>query len=351
VIRSAIVAIAAAAVLTACVGGSDPKPAPTQTAKAKSVGPKAGDCLADADSKLDLADPDFSTKVKCTKPHLYEVTGVSPVPDRFLDDPGDPKSTIKEEPLEQDGPDELSFARYARLTCSNHLWDTMGVEAANIRSGRTRLSEIGAFPAVSGVAYRHTLTPEPKWSKGEHELICFAEFRDPAVNQGPAAPTPVSSYNLKPVAEKFLSSHFPSERRRCVVRSAEDDGPCTRAHDAEIIFTYNARLAFGLPFVKKAIRAGGRDDKINDRMLKVCRDVLPGLLESPIDPELFVWGWTAMGSYSGWDLPTDQAPGLYDYPVECEVWPIDEGLVLAPGTVVHRPDRPELEDRSYRSDA
>lgn len=359
-IRSAIAALAAAFVLTACVGGSDPKPAASPVSKA--VAPRAGDCFADADSKLDVADPDFSTKVKCTKRHLYEVTGVSAVPVRFLEpaeDPEDPEATVRERLMGSDGGGG-GFAQHASATCSNHLWRAMGVDAEAIR--RTRLSEIGAYPATAGVVYRQTLTPEPAWGKGEHRLICFAEFRDPSENQGAAAPASVSSYNLKPVVGRFLGSHFPVERRRCYVQSDEYEdevevGPCTRAHDSEVVFTYNARLAFGTRFVKEAMRADeddeidAADDKVMDRLQKVCRDILPKILAGPIDSELFVSGWAAIDQFAAWYPSTDLTYEAYDYPVECELWPTDEALVLAPGTVVHRPDRPELEDRAYRSDA
>ena len=354
-IRSVIVALAAAAVLTACVGGSDPKPSATTTPVSKVVTPKAGDCFADADSKFDLADPDFSTKVKCTKRHLYEVTGARPVPARFLnpaEDPEDPDATVRERLLTPSGSDDRSFAHHANATCSTQLWRAMGVDAESIRSGRVRLSEIGAYPAVSGIAYRFTLTPEPAWSKGEHRLICFAEFRDPSEDQGAAAPASVSSYNLKTIAGRFLTSHFPSERRQCLVLSDEnadeyETGACTDAHEAEIILTYNARLAFGSRFVEEAIRADGKDDKILDRIDKVCSDILPKVLARSIDSELYVWGWSAFESFD----PSDPYTDLTYYSVECQLWPSDEDLVFAPGTVVHRPDRPELEDRSYRSDA
>ena len=354
-IRSAAVALAAAAVLTACVGGSDPKPAATTTPVSKVVTPKAGDCFADADSKFDLADPDFSTKVKCTKRHLYEVTGASPVPERFLnpaEDSEDSDATVRDRLLEPDGPIDRRFERYVSATCSNHLWSAMGVDAKGIRSGRARLSEIGAYPATSGVSYRYTLMPDPEWSKGNHALICFAEFRDPSEDQEQAAPTPVSSYNLKTIAGRFLTSHFPSERRQCLVLSDEnadeyETGACTDAHEAEIILTYNARLAFGSRFVEEAIRADGKDDKILDRIDKVCSDILPKVLARSIDSELYVWGWSAFESFD----PSDPYTDLTYYSVECQLWPSDEDLVFAPGTVVHRPDRPELEDRSYRSDA
>jgi hypothetical protein len=365
VIRSAAVVLAAAVVLTACVGGSDPKPAATTTPASTAVTPKAGDCFADADSKLDPADPDFSTKVKCTTSHLYEVTGVSRVPARFLKpaaDPDDPGATVRDRLLEADGTGDQGFAQYASTTCSDHLWRTMGVDAEDIRSGDARLSEIGAYPAAAGIVYRHTLTAEPDWSKGPHGLICFAEFRDPREDQGAAAPASVSSYNLKTVAGRFLSSHFPVERRRCYVQSDEYEdevelGPCTRAHESEVVFTYNARLAFGTRFVKEAMRADeddetdAADDKIMDRTVQVCRDILPKVLARPIDSELFVSGWSAVDQFAAWYPSTDLTYEAYDFPVECELWPSDEALVFAPGTVVHRPDRPELEDRSNRSDA
>ncbi|MDX6233054.1 MAG: hypothetical protein QOH68_2054 [Nocardioidaceae bacterium] len=363
-IRSAIVALAAAAVLTACVGGSDPKPAASTPASTTSAA-RAGDCFADADSKLDPADPDFSTKVKCTKRHLYEVTGVSAVPVRFLEpaeDPEDPDATVRERLLAPEGGGDRAFAQHASAVCSDHLWRTMGVDADAIRSGRAHLSDIGAFPAAAGIIYRHTLTPEPAWTKGEHRLICFAEFRDPSEDQGAAAPASVSSYNLTTIAGRFLSSHFPVERRRCYVQSDEYEGevelgPCTQAHESEVVFTYNARLAFGTRFVKEAMRADeddefdDKDDKVMDRMQKVCRDMLPKVLAKPIDSELFVSGWSAVDQFAAWYPSTDLTYEAYDFPVECELWPSDEALVFAPGTVVHRPDRPELEDRSYRSDA
>ena len=69
-IRSAIAALAAAAMLTACVGGSDPKPdgKPTEaTATAGSIETEIGDCYADAESKVDPSDPDFTSEVKCTR--------------------------------------------------------------------------------------------------------------------------------------------------------------------------------------------------------------------------------------------------------------------------------------------
>ncbi len=353
-IRSVTAALAAAVLLTACASGSDSGPAATTTPVSKAVTPKPGDCFADADSKLDLADPDFSTKVKCTASHLYEVTGVSPVPARFVKPaagPDDPGATVRDRLLEADVPVDRRFEHFVDTTCSSHLWHTMGVEAEDIRSGTSRLSEVGAYPATLGISYRYTLTPEPEWSKGNHALICFAEFRDPSDDPEQAAPTPVRSYNLRLVAGRFLRSNFPSERRQCLVASEEttdeyEIGACAQAHEAETILTYNARLAFGSRFVKEAIRAEGKDDKILDRIDKVCRDILPKVLARPIDSELYVWGWSAFEAFD----PDSYMDLTYDS-VECQVWPADEDLVLAPGTVVHRPDRPELEHRSYRSDA
>lgn len=353
-IRSGVVALAAAVVLTACVGGSDPKPSPTKTAASKLVTPKAGDCFADADSKLADADPDFTSKVKCTKPHLYEVTGTSHIPDRYLEAPGGPTSKVKEDYGDEQVADDLSFALFARTTCSAHLWQSLGVDAAGVSVSGVYLSEIDAVPGMAGIVYQHTVTPEPRWSKDEHDLICFAEFEELSGGKGSKSPGAVSSYNLEPVAAKFLGSHFPDERRLCLVSSAEDEPepePCTRAHDAEIVFTYDARHAFGLSFVNKVVKAEGRDDKISDRIINVCRDFLPKVLKSPVAPDLFVWGSIDFDGYSGWTLPPDHASESYPYPVQCQVWPSDDELVLAPGTVVHRPDYPDLEDRSYRSDA
>lgn len=346
-IRSGVGALAAAVVLTACVGGSDPKPSPTKTAASKLVTPKAGDCFADADSKLADADPDFTSKVKCTKPHLYEVTGTSPIPDRYLEGS---QSTLRDRLLGDDGPLVASFWRYATAACSSHVWDAMGVEADGIRSGRLRLSEIGGMPAASGVTYQYVLTPDPGWSDGERELICFAQFTDP---DDEGVPTAVTSYNLKPVVDKYLGRHFPSERRRCDVRAGRDEidaESCTRAHDSEVIFSFDARFAFGVRFVKEVITSGLTDDA-NDRMMKVCDDVLPQLLGRRINPALDSWFWYGHDAGGGWIYPTEAADVAQHYIVECQLRPTDTRLVLAPGTVVDRPDYPELEDRSYRSDA
>jgi hypothetical protein len=345
-----VVALAAATALTACVGGSEPDSAPPTTSVAKEVVPRARDCFRDDGSTFKDPSPDFATRVKCTKRHLFEVTGSNRGPDRFLDAAGRPGDTVRDRLVTQSGPDQRSLEQYAKSSCSKHLWRAMGVDADDIRSDGTRLSEIGAFPVLTDMAYLHTLTPEPAWTKGRHSLICFVEFTRP--NDGQATAPYVSSYNLKPVFEKFLGRHFPTERRRCAVRSGEgrtSPEPCTRAHDAEIVFTFDARLAFGLPFVKDAIRTGINDEVI-DRMVQLCEDVLPQLLESQISPELTAWIWYGNDS-SAWNQPVELADETDDYPVECQLRPSDPSLVLAPGTIMGRAGYPELEYRSYRSDA
>jgi len=337
VTRSAIAALALAVMLGGCFAGSDPKPDARQVST-----PKGGDCYADAASKPDLVGPDFSSKVKCTKPHLYEVTGVSPIPDRFL---VGARKTQRDRLLDPSEADAGSFARFADAACTRHLWRALGR-----RTAAAQLSDLGAMPATYGITFAHTLTPEAEWTKGHHRVVCLAEFADPEPGLGPSTATPVSSYNLRPVFSMFLGRHFPPERRQCAVQS--DPGkirpePCTDVHDAETIVTFDARLALGMPFVRKLLRAGLTSD-VSRRAVSVCDQILPLVFGSRTQPDLEVWFWTGNDAENAWDYQVaDSADETAVYPIDCQVRPRDSDLIFTSGSVLG--DGPLFEDRSSRA--
>ncbi|VXB45021.1 hypothetical protein [Aeromicrobium sp. 9AM] len=337
-IRQTLVTLTALAALTACSGGSDAKPAAAGVSA-----PKTGDCIATSAPKLDPAGPNFASRVKCTRPHLYEVTGIGPIPARFL---VGPPAQLRDRLIDPRDRDSGSFARWAEATCRSHLWRALGLEADI--SGR--LAEIGAVPATYGITYRHTLTPGPEWAKGHHDVVCFAEFADPEPGVGPSTASPVSSYNLRAVFTRYLGQHFPSERRGCAVET--DDGKirsesCSEVHDAETIFTFDARLAFGMRFVRDLLRTDVTRE-LSDRAMSVCDRVLPQLLESGVEPDLDSWFWYGNDPDNAWDYDVPEyADENAAYPIECQVRPSDARLLLAPGSVLG--GGPRFEDRRNRT--
>ena len=349
-IRSAVAALAAAAMLTACVGGSDAKPAATKPAV--TFTPEAGDCLVRESSKLNLASPDLTKAVRCTTRHEFEVTGTTTVPRRFLDRSADPVD-MRDRLLQPTDIRESAFHRYANLTCSIEAWRALHVDAHSIENRGVRLSEIAAFPMTTGMTYHHTLSNERAWRAGDRKLICFAEFRDPDVANWRDAQEPVTSYNLKPLFEKFFGEHFPPERRRCYNAGDTDRPgpiPCTRPHDAESIFSFDSRLAFGDEVVKEAARSSLSKDFAH-RTAAICGELMSQLFDTAIDKEVTSWIWFGNTTLAAWSTDSDSGDETNYYPAECQLWSSDRSLVLAPGTVVDSPERAELEDHSYHADA
>ncbi len=281
--------------LAACQPALDDDPA--------DVVPKTGDCFADEVVDATFG-PDLSTKVPCSKKHVYEVIGSVMVPDRFVR--GESRRELLRDRTRlgdlQLGEDEETFSPFQAFmakACSQASLDLVGLGDLDI-NGRAAV-DLLAEPAVSSASTEWFLPPKEQWldNRTAHCAFRFDESDafDYADADGVTAPTDEA------LAGQVLDPSAPPETRYCF--NYEPDGEpdktsCTKVHDGEVFLSYELDAMTG------SSRLGDRADleleltqKQYDSMTKPCLDSLAPIL-GPHDPDLFVdvlWGehWFGVG--------------------------------------------------------
>lgn len=271
--RRAVVSAAVLVVVlgTAACGGDDDKPAAKPDPAMTEL--KAGMCVAGSimDGK-DVA-PDPATVVDCSQGHQWEIYAVSDIDQKFLD------GTTKAEKLKRR--DELAavsdltdlsveFKQSAWRSCRSVLEEWSGLsKVAGAGSPKTP-----QFRGASDATWLNVTTPQ-QWEAGRTQLICSVFFHEKSPQAGTAtavsdwAPRLWKSTTDAPIGSVYLTGDVPVGLRDC-------DSECTSKHARELLFSFDARAAFGKGFLV------GEDPKDaptpdHQRLLAYCRTALKSI--------------------------------------------------------------------------
>ena len=251
----------------------------------------AGDCIAkEIDLRYDVA-PDFNTGVDCRKPHIYEVSDVIDVPERFLRGKTSKAKLANREALgaraeiSQLFPDK--FREFADAECGLAALKSAGLGRLKI-AGKS-LKEAGAELVMGGAEPWINLSAPADWIDGREKLICSIRFTEHITDEGVyVAPDPISAKTGRPAFHDFLTDNFPAVRRQCVTYDSQDRyglSPCTKHHYGEIFFSYDAAAVFGRKFVE-SMDIDDPDDAGWEKLGDPCFEGLPALIGSDLDEDL-----------------------------------------------------------------
>lgn len=130
-VRGAVSVLLSVVVLaSACAPGPD-EGAGEKPAK---PGPSSGECYAGSHEDLGDFEPDYATKVPCSAPHLWEITGVIDIPSRLLDRSSPDASLKRRAELAGASPDgsplQKQFSTFIVSQCRRALADMTGLTTA-----------------------------------------------------------------------------------------------------------------------------------------------------------------------------------------------------------------------------
>lgn len=274
-------------------GGPEPATGPVTPTEKKAVAPatfRAGDCFAKEVPDGDDVAPDFTSAVDCTKPHVYEVSDVFAVPERYLR--GDSRkqklanrkvlgSTTKGSQLADE------FQSYAASECESSILKRAGIN--RIKVAGKPLKEVNAGLVMSGGSTWINLAPVPNWTDGEQEFICTVRYTEHQTGGGDLAPRPVKAKSDHPAFHDFLTKDFPADRRLCVTYDSQERyslEPCGDGqHYGEIFFGYDAAAAFGEKFVE-GVDSEEPSEAEWTKLGDPCFEALPALLGNNFDEDL-----------------------------------------------------------------
>lgn len=309
--------------LSACTSGSDPKPDP----KATSIKlPEPGQCLAKETNDLDLVAPDFSSVVSCKKSHVYEIIDVLNVPDKFLVTGSREKRLEHRSELVKStatGSLAKDFHDYADYSCVGSVLLVTGLDGARI--GDKWPVDADVHPELIGATTLTSVSPPDQWAAGKPRIICSFRYTVPANPGDPRSRAfPVQSPSGLPTYRDFLTSDYPAERRAC--GSYDDDNYlhpllCINQHNVEVLFSYDASLAFGKKFAD-SVDGLNPSDAHWDKLVEPCTEALWRVFgPSNIDDDL------ASSVYLGDDWSTR-------HKAFCLVTPESDDLDLPSGSIV-----------------
>lgn len=304
------VAVIAALVLLAGCDGSSPSPKPTTTIPAAKPIPEAGDCMAKEVPDLDDFAPDLNSRVDCTKPHVYEVTAVLDVPERFLTG-----TTPQEIMAQRKTLATVSNESKANKKFDDYAWKrcrAAGVAAARLSGLKLRGTsavDANVYAAVVDVNEWLNLLDAGNWAKGNTKFLCTIRYSKHQTvlpdREEPPEPEAIRSPSKNPVMASFLAKDFPLHHRQCLAIGAGRTGTprsCEKPHQGEMLFSFDARPVFGTKFVQSIgldLPSKAEARKLNEP----CIDALPSFLGVDYDKDLTAvtkigsQGWVAQGAY------------------------------------------------------
>lgn len=295
-LRICLVVAVLSSVLSACGGTEDE--APEKSAEPRLVLPEAGQCVAR--EVIDQGDgtPDLTSVVPCTEPHLYEVTGVVPVPKRLLDESSEKASLARRNAFARvsDDPKGWDSQLVRAIDCDKAMRETTGI--ADIPLPRREARE-AIRPVVANMLAWRNVAPAELWAKGEKVVICSYRF-------GAEKPTLHRSPDQEPLLSHLLTPAFPVELRECV-GDDEDNGSCAYPHGFETLLDLDLDKLLG-----------DRRDTLNRGELLVVTDAICDAL------------WSAVGGPVR-GLDTFPFPSDDERTASCMVSPKEKGADLPPG--------------------
>ena len=321
--RLIVLCVMATLALPACSSDNGPKTNP----KAASLRvPEPGQCLAAETKDLDIVAPDFSSVVSCTKSHVYEIVDVLNVPDKYL--VTGPRAKRLEHRTElakstATSPLAKGFRDYANRGCVGSILLATGLDGARI--GDKWPVDADVHPVLIGATPLTSISPPDQWVAGKPRIICSFRYTVPAAQKDPQSKTfPVESSSGLPAYRAFLTSDYPAERRACA--SYDDDNYlhpllCTNQHNVEVLFSYDASLAFGKKFAD-SVAETNTSDAHWDKLVDPCAEALWRVFgPSNVDEDL------VSSVYLGDDWSKNHT-------AYCLVTPESDDLDLPPGSIV-----------------
>lgn len=326
--------MSAAVILSGCSGPKgDPKPTSDPTIKttaipaAKTI-PQVGDCLAKEVPDLDDFAPDYSTKVDCTKAHIYEVLAVVDVPKRFLKG-----KTAKEQVAQRDeyatvaSSDELGIKldEYAWPKCLDAEMKAAGLSKLEF-NGKS-VTEARATLYLRDAPSWLNMIDAGNWAEGNTKFLCTIRYSKHVDNGEYVDPEAIRSKSDVPSIQAFLTKDFPVERRQCLTRHTDgsiEPGACVKQHYAEMFLSFDAEAAFGSDFVK-SIGPKTPTAKEQAKLNKPCIDALTTVLGKGYDGDL-----TAVADRG----PEGWLEGSEYFPAYCLIVARDKGVELPGGSVI-----------------
>lgn len=333
IVHATVMIVSAALILGGCSAMTESKPNPKPSVKSTAIPaakkvPKPGQCFAKEVPDLDDFAPDLGSRVDCTKPHIYEVTGVVDVPKRFLK-AKTPKELVALRKdfakLTNDGELQKKFDEFAWEEC----W------AADAKAtGLSKLEFNGKSP--SEVHLQLFLRDAPgwlnimdagNWAAGNTKFLCMIRYSKHRDDGDFVDPEAIRSKSTTPSIQAFLTKDFPLERRQClarVVNGGLEPESCEEQHFGEMFFVFDAEAAFGAKFVE-SIGPKAPTEKQLTKLNKPCIDSLSTILGEGYDNDLTAVadpgpnGWIAKGEY---------------FPAYCIVVARDGSMDLPGGTLV-----------------
>lgn len=293
-------------VLAGCTdGGSDSSAPPSSAAPDPAMTRiEAGMCFSGTVKDEDDVAPDPATSVGCDDPHSWETIAVLDIPARFLKGSTDEEKLANRTELAKTERSKFSqrFAQKMFPRCYRELWRVTGVDAISDED----LYPTGRFGSDSVWL---NVTPPQQWTEGTPQAICSVFFHgatpDSKSERGSVSqwkPLKLTSDSSETITSGYLTGGYPVSLRQC------SPGSCTKRHDAEVLWRFNARAVFAKDFLAgqnpKAV-----DNQAHQEILRFCGDALRK-----------VRGNDAISGAAGWRF--------YDEDVENGVLDDDEGVLM-----------------------
>lgn len=262
------------ALLTGCSapgGGSAPKGHPAGLARPHLVVPAAGQCVArEVADGTDVA-PDFTAVVPCTKPHVYEVIGVRPVPGRFLDRTSAAAALARRTQLANATGSPRSRALQATMWpgCDKALRVATGLDRFTF--GRKDANTLRVNPVLRNASPWLNLAPAQLWAK--HPVaVCSVRYAGPQPHGAPRPPVrPVISATTRTVISTWMTPAFPLPFRLCATARGGRQLPCATRHGAEYLVTADFKAAYGPRFLAGVLDLANLPQQPYDQVMGVCR--------------------------------------------------------------------------------
>lgn len=333
-LRATVIVVSAILILAACGSTTSSKTAGTSTAGPVAV--HTGDCFAKEIPDMGDVAPDFTTAVACTKPHIYEISNVINVPQKFL------RGSTKKAKLANrkvlgsiDSNNKLAedLGTFAFDECRDSIFKLAGVK--HIRIAGKSLKQVGAQLTMGGAEGWLNLSPAKAWTSGQRQVICSVRYTKHIETAGDIGPDPISAASDHPAFYDFLTPEFPTIRRQCVTYDTEDRynrEPCTKHHYGEIFFSYDAAKAFGEKFVKGV---NIDDPSVADlkKLDEPCYDALPALIGNNLDEDLSAV--SDLGDAGWYDEDTVYTTYCMGTPYDSENFDLPAGSLVENPSNVH----------------
>lgn len=331
--RAAVIVMSAAVILGGCSASktdpkSKPEPSATSTAipAAKPI-PKVGECFAKEIPDLDDFAPDLSSRVHCTKPHIYEVTAVVDVPQRFLE-AKTPKELVAQRndfaTVANNDELRMKLVEFAWKECWAADAKATGLSKLEFNGKSAREARVQLF--LRDAPGWLNMMDAGNWAEGNTKFLCMIRYSKHRDDGDFVEPEAIRSTSAAPSIQAFLTKDFPLERRQCLTREVNGGlipESCDAQHFGEMFFAFDAKAAFGTKFVE-SVGPKAPTEKWLTKLNQPCIDALPTILGEGYDKDLTA---VADPGPNGW------IDGEF-FPAHCIVVARDKGLDLPGGTLI-----------------